>query len=151
MSSRLVKALAEPVLLSSAGSSTMTAGALASEQWIRARGMTPPRGSWRIECFLGTGRDEIGTAFGLELSNAEWGCFFCHGGRRSDIRVLDRPVVLERDDHMLVARIPPLRDLGALLLALESRYGVLLDRRQPAITATHREHEQAMRQWIASL
>src|SRR5690242_2350229 len=92
---------------SGGGSSSLTAGALASSTWLRSIGVTPPiTQRWSVEIALEPSAlrpstdydDRIATRFQLGIYAEEWGFFFCMHGKGSWIRVTDVPFVHGRDD-----------------------------------------------------
>jgi hypothetical protein len=110
-------ALRERVMLSSAGSSATTAGALASQKWLRTLGLTPPlKAGWHAELELTA---STFTRFHVEITDSEWGFLFEHEHHSSWIRVTEIPFVHDRDDYKLLHRTPPLRDIGYLVRELE--------------------------------
>lgn len=139
----------ERVLLSSAGSSTTSAGALAAVAWLRARGLTPPRTSgWQVEIALGTSDT---SQFVLEIDHRHWGFSFSHGGCSSSISVVALPIVIGADDYDLVGRTPPLQHVGQLVRSLEQEHRISLRRSPPRIEADLDGLESAARSWLSTL
>jgi hypothetical protein len=95
--------------------------------------------------------DAIDTRLHLAITSTEWGFFFCHHSGASWIRVVDVPLVHERDDFQLRGRVPPLRDLGLLVRALEARHRIRFRREHASIRSTLPGSEPAIREWILEL
>jgi len=134
------------------------AGALATAAWLRARGLSTPGAAWDVSIALDVA-DRPATAeadaakdtrFHLLLAPAEWGFFFCHGGRSSWIRVTEVPSVFERDDFALLPRVPPLRDLGTLVRGLEEQHQVQFKRHLASIRTSIAGADAAIRLWVAA-
>jgi hypothetical protein len=138
----------ERVMLSSAGSSTTTAGALASSTWLRNLGLTPPLGAWRADLELMSGTR---TRFSLEIEHNEWGFVFTHGERSSWIRVTTLPFVHDQDDFGLLSVTPPLRDIGKLVRRLESTYEIMFRRSHASIQTTLPGLVPEALRWLARL
>lgn len=139
--------LDERVLLSSAGTSVTTAGALAATAWLRKRGHTPPYDRrWYAELTLRAGS----SSFRLEISSEEWGFEFLHGGQSSWIRVKSLPFVHDRDDFRLLSRTPPLREILTWIRVLEDEHQISLSRRHAAVVTDVSGLEPDARAWLAS-
>lgn len=147
-------------VVASAGGAAGSAGAIASEAWLRARGGRPPtEGRWHVEITLdvteGPPADEIdeatATRFHIDIYAEEWGVFFCHGGRSSWIRVTEVPIVHGRDDHHLLAHVPALEDIGALLRRLEMQHAIHFNREDAEIRSNLPSVVPAIRSWVLSL
>jgi hypothetical protein len=141
-------ALEERVLLSSAGHSRLTAGALASARWLRTLGQTPPLGEWnaRLE-LIATST----TSFTLEICHSEWSFEFRHAARRSAIRVASLPAVHEHDDFKLLLYTPALQAIGGLVRRLEREHEIGFRRSTACIeTSVPALVPDALR-WIAQL
>ena len=143
-----VPALHERVLLSSAGTSRTTAGALASSSWLRSLGLTPPLGEWRAELELTA---DGGTRFQLEIGHAEWGFLFTHGRGSSWIRVTTLPFVHDQDDFKLLEHTPPLRDIGTLIRRLEREHAISFRRCNASVQTGFVELVPEAIRWLAAL
>ena len=137
-----------------------SAGALATATWLSERGLlVEPRTSWSVSISLdvvdsrapAAFADAIDTRLHIAIASTEWGFFFCHHSRASWIRVLDVPFVHERDDFGLRGRVPPLRDLGVLLRALEGPHRIRFRREHASIRSTIQDAEPAVREWLLEL
>jgi len=131
------------------------AGALGTAAWLSGRGLlVPPRTEWEVSIELdaidGEAPAAADTRFHIALSSREWGFYFCHQNRASWIRVTDVPFVQERDDFMLLVKVPPLRDLGSLLRSLERTYCVRFPREHAAIRTTIPGSEPVIREWLVT-
>lgn len=147
---RALGRIEERVMLSSAGASTTTAGALAATAWLRKRGQTPPWDRrWHIE--LGLKAERETSAFRLEIANDEWGYHFVYGAQSSWIRIKSLPFVHERDDLRLLSRTPPLREISTFVRFLEQEHGVSFSRRHVSISTDLPGIEREARAWIATL
>jgi hypothetical protein len=143
------------------GDAPGSVGGQAAAGWLRARAIsTPPKTlRWHVEIAMGLEPapppidfDETKTSrFHLDVYSEEWGLFFCHGGKASWIRVTDLAFVHGRDDHELLAIVPPLRDISSLLRELERRHGIHFRRDHAAIRTNLANAEQTIRAWIRSL
>lgn len=142
------------------GASSVTAGKLAAETWLRTRVLDAPALTpWHVEAALGVGDAPViaeldaatETRFRIEIYSQEWGFFFCHQGAASWIRVTDIPFVHGRDDFSLLATTPALKDIGSLLRSLERRFEIELDRRCAHVRTNLQNAEPTIRQWILSL
>ncbi len=91
------------------------------------------------------------TRFHLDIYSEEWGVFFCHDGKASWIRVTDIAFVHGRDEHQLLAVVPPLRDISLLLRELERRHGIALQRKHASIRTNLANGEAHIRTWIDTL
>ena len=136
------------------------AGALAARQWLAQRGLSSPIGSrWEVGIALDVAprqasfafKETVDTRFHLTIQTDEWSFYFCHGNRASGIRVTEVPIVKGRDDHGLLSRTPPLRDIGTLLRELESRHYVRFQRSHAAVRADITGAEPVVRGWLASI
>jgi len=135
------------------------AGALATAVWLSARGLlVPPRTEWELSIALDVLDEQAparfaeatDTRFHISISSIEWGFFFCHGSRASWIRVTEVPFVHERDDFSLMARTPPLRDLGSLVRSLEETHRIRFRRDRAAIRSSLPSSEPAIREWVVA-
>jgi hypothetical protein len=142
-----------------AGSSTTTAGKLASRAWLLARALhAPPHAPWHVEIALDT-TDDTNTALGaplstrlrLEIHSEEWGVYFCHEGKASWIRVTDVPFVHGCDDFRLLRQVPALKDIGNLLRELELQNGIRFDRQHAAIGTNVGRAEPVVKSWLRQL
>ena len=141
-------ALEERVLLSSAGQSRMTAGALAAARWIRAIGQTPPAGNWDVRLEL---MATPTTSFTIEISHAVWGFEFLHSARRSAVRVVSLPTVYERDDFRLLHYTPPLQAIGGLIRRLEREHEIGFRRSTACVETTMTALVPDALRWLAQL
>jgi hypothetical protein len=138
----------------------MTAGRLAALAWMRARALTPPTLTpWHVEVSLDVRNapairefdEHRDTRFHVEIYSEEWGVFFCHEGHASWIRVTDVPFVHGRDDFNLLSILPPLKDVGGLVRALERQHSIQF-RREFALVRTNVPSAQAVVQaWVRTL
>ena len=135
------------------------AGALATAAWLSARGLlVPARTEWELSIVLGLPgeleppalADGADTRLHIAISSAEWGFYFCHHDRASWIRVTDVPFIHQRDDFALLFKVPPLRELGSLVRALEETYSVSFCRESAAIRSTIRGSAPAIREWVTT-
>jgi hypothetical protein len=133
------------------------AGALATASWLSARGLlVPPRTPWEVSIALdvvderapATFEDTTDTRFHIAIASTEWGFYFCHHSQASWIRVTELPFAHHRDDHGLLAKVPPLRDLGVLVRSLEETYRIRFRRGYAAIRSTIEGSEPAIRAWV---
>ena len=92
-----------------------------------------------------------GTSFQLRVLSEEWGYTFTHDGRVSSIRIVDVPVVHDRDDHQLLALTPPLKDIGTLVRKLEHRYGIVFRRNAAAVRTSLAGAEPVVMAWASTL
>ena len=92
----------------------------------------------------------IDTRFHLTVRSDEWSFYFCRDGRASLIRVRD-VALKERDDHALLARTPPLREVGSLVREIESRWRIQFHRSYGAAQSDIAGAEPIARAWLASL
>src|ERR1700755_2434276 len=99
-------------------------GATAAVQWLAHRRLSSTGVlRWHVEIALDvvdgpapTEFDErTATRFHIDIYSEEWGVFFCHAGRSSWVRITDIAFVHGRDDFGLLAAMPMLKDIGALL------------------------------------
>jgi hypothetical protein len=137
----------------------VTAGSLATADWLVARGITTSASRWFCEIALGVAesvppsRFQIGddTRFQLHLYAEEWGFLAAHGQRVSWIRVTDRPWAQhDRDDFALHPMTPLLRDIGQLVREVERSCGVTFRRDRALVHCTFGDLETAaIRAWIA--
>lgn len=136
-----------------------SAGALATAIWLSERRLwVSPSTPWDVSIALdvagvhaSTTAAAIDTRLRISIASTEWGFFFCHHSGASWIRVIDVPFVHERDDFALRGRVPPLRDLGLLVRALEARHRLRFRRDHAAIRSTVPESEAAIREWVTDL
>jgi hypothetical protein len=134
------------------------AGALAAGAWLAARGLARPPGGWdvaiAVEVFDRPASPSLTNPaearFELAISSTEWGFLFCHRGRLSWIRVTDVPYVHDRDDHELLRRVPPLRDVGSLVRSVEHRSAINFRRQHASISTNLPGAEPAIRAWVAA-
>ena len=136
------------------------AGALAASAWLSARGLRePPRQAWDVMIALDvvdhpaspTVTSATDSRFHIAIAAGEWGFFFCHRGKVSWIRVTDVPFINERDEYGLIERTPPLRDLGAIVRELETKFQLAFRREHASIRTNLPEAEGAIRRWLASV
>jgi hypothetical protein len=134
-----------------------SAGTLATAAWLAARGLlVAPRTPWDVSIVLdivteddtARGTDLPETRFHIAISSTEWGFYFAHNHRASWIRVTDAPFIHQRDDFALLFKVPPLRDLGRLVRALEETYGVRFRRRHAAVRTNISNAEPVIREWV---
>ncbi|MGE5182867.1 MAG: hypothetical protein ACM31C_12420 [Acidobacteriota bacterium] len=146
--------------LASSGGAATTAGMLAARTWLVARGVAAPTLTrWHATVLLAPGdappAEEIDeardTRFRVEIFSEEWGFLFCHAGHASWIRITDIPFVHGRDDFRLLAQIPALEDLGALLRRIERHHGIELSRQHALVRTNLPAAERAIRSWVAAL
>jgi hypothetical protein len=137
-----------------------SSGAIASETWLRTLGFVPPvQQRWHVEITLDVGdarpsRDfdeATATHFHLDIYSDEWGVFFCHDGGASWIRVADAPAVHRRDDHHVLARMPSLDNIGALLRDLERTHAIRFMREHATVHSNLPHIEPAVRAWLLAL
>ena len=121
-------------------------GPLAAAAWLLARGLFARDSRWFVEIQLAAGE----TQFVIEIYAEEWGFAFRHQGRVSWIRVTDIPFVHGRDEHLLLAEAPKLRDIGKLIAKLEARYQVAFPR-TPEIRTNLADPENCIRDWASKL
>ena len=136
-------------------------GPQATATWLRARSMAAPPATlrWHIEIALGLDEAELppefdeaqASRFHLDLYAEEWSLFFCHGGKASCVRITDLAFVHGRDEHALLAIVPPLRDIGMLLRELERRHGIQFQRKHAVVRTNLANAEPAVRSWLATL
>lgn len=141
-------ALEERVLLSSAGQSRLTAGALAAARWLRTIGQTPPSSDWNARLELVA---TPATSFTIEVSHADWGFEFRHAGRCSIIRVASLPKIDERDDFKLLLLTPPLQGIGGLIRRLEREHEIGFRRSTACIETTVPALVPDALRWLAQL
>ena len=141
-------ALEERVLLSSAGQSRMTAGALAAARWLRTLGQTPPTGDWwaRLELVA-----TPATSFTIEICHASWSFELRHAARVSAIQVASLPTVHERDDFKLLLYTPPLQNIGGLIRRLEREHEIGFRRSTACIESSVPELVPDALRWLAQL
>jgi hypothetical protein len=141
-----------------AGTSTTTAGKLAARAWLDSLALTPPT-HWYVEVMMSTGaalptlafdRDSE-TRFRLEVFSEEWGVYFCHRGAVSWIRVTDLPFVHGRDDFGLAPIMPPLKNVGRLVRAIETVHGLCFDRDRALVRSNVPHAESTLAPWIRAL
>lgn len=146
--------------VASIAGSSPPAGALAAAAWLRSRGTTPPTTTrWHVEITLDVVDrrpptefdDRTATRFHLDIYSEEWGVYFCHAALSSWIRVTDIAFVHGRDEHQLLARMPPLQDIGTLLRQLEQEHGVRFQRHHASIATNLPNIEPAIRSWVTML
>lgn len=149
-----------PVIATVGGTSGKTAGALAAATWLMDRALTPPAGKrWHIEIAIGVtnGRpttdydEDSATRFHLNIYEEEWGVYFCHRGKASWIRVTDIAFVHGKDDFKLLASIPALKNIGALLRQVERDHGVQFQRQHASVKTNLANAETTIRNWVTSL
>ncbi len=122
-------------------------GPLAAAAWLVARGLLPDAPRWHVEITIRA----PGGSFRLEVYAEEWGFHFELHDRRSWIRVTDMPFVDGRDDHLLLATTPQLKNIGKLIRALEQQHAVRFDRDSPTIEANIGGAEPVLRAWLATI
>lgn len=135
------------------------AGALAAGVWLAARRLVAPDARWEISIALDVAaveaparfRDTADSRFHIAIAWSEWGFYFCHHSRASWIRVTDIPFIHERDDYGLLPRVPPLRELGKLMGAIEQRFRFRFRRAHATIRSTIPGAEPAVRAWLEAL
>lgn len=122
-------------------------GPIASAAWLAECELFPKEPKWHALATLAAGD----ARFHIEIFAEEWGFRFEHGGRESWIRVTDVPFVHGRDDHELLRKTPPLRQLGKLVRSIESTHQLAFDRGSAAIETTIEGGEPVIRGWVANL
>lgn len=122
-------------------------GPIASAAWLAARELYPKDPKWHAVATL----PAEGARFQLEIYAEEWGFVFEIADKQSWIRITDVPFVHGRDDHGLLSRTPPLRQIGKLVRSLESAHAIKFDRDGAQIDTTIADGVDAIRTWIASL
>jgi hypothetical protein len=135
------------------------AGSQASKRWFEERGLEAPTvRRWHAEISMST-RDapapshfdeRSDTRFHIDIYAEEWGFFFCHGGKTSWVRVTDIPFVHGRDEFSLLAQVPSLADIGALVRGLENHHRVMFRRKHALIRTNVAKAEAPIRRWIES-
>jgi hypothetical protein len=134
-------------------------GARAAKGWFDERGFDGPQVQrWHAELSMTTldgpapahFDERTDTRFHIDIYAEEWGFFFCHGGRTSWIRVTDIPFVHGRDEFRLLAQVPALADIGALVRGLENQHGVMFRRKHAMVRTNVARAEVAIRRWIES-
>jgi hypothetical protein len=133
-------------------------GPLASGQWLRALGIEPTTATWFARIAFDADPQALfdvdertATRFELEIFDNEWGFKFCHVGKLSWIRVTDEPFAQGgRDEHALLPLVPPLREIGALLRAIERMYAIQLRRNGPLVR-TDLPNKSAIREWAFAI
>jgi hypothetical protein len=140
----------------------VTIGSIDSNDWLRARGIAVHKNlHWFVEIALGIEDEPVSqlwsgatdTRFQIYIYPQEWGFLFCHRSRASWIRVADRAYVHGRDDYGLVAPTPTLRDIAALVRALEQQHQLAF-RRDHVLVRTNLaegEIEERVREWVLGL
>src|SRR5438445_7555063 len=141
-------ALEERVLLSSAGQSRTTAGALAGSRWLRTIGLTPPASDWSATLELVATPSSI---FTIDISYADWGFTFRHGGRRSSIVVASLPTVHDGDDFRHLHYTPALQNIGSLIRRLECEHEIGFRRSTACVQTTMPALVPDALRWIAQL
>jgi hypothetical protein len=126
-------------------------GSLATAAWLIARGFTTTNPKWFVEIALAAADGSEGNALRIELFDQEWGFVFRHRGQESWIRVTDVRFVHGKDDFALLGKVPPLKDLGLLVRALEERFAIRFDRAAAGIQTSVVGAESAIREWVLSL
>lgn len=130
-------------------------GPLATALWLVSRGLVPDRERWYVQVTIGTaepvGNESEATLLRVELFSEEWGFWFGHLGKVSWIRVTDMPFVHGRDEHELLGETPALKNIGALVRALELRFGIRFVRHSGLIRTSLSGADAAIREWLASL
>ncbi|HEU0037012.1 MAG TPA: hypothetical protein VFQ53_40655 [Kofleriaceae bacterium] len=124
------------------------AGARAAAAWLSARGLAvaaPKR--WDVAIVL---ESISGERLALAIDAKEWSFRFHQGTLQSWIRVVDLPVVNERDDFALVANVPPLRGLGALVQRLEDDHQFTFRRQQAKVRTNIAGAEAKIRLWVVA-
>ncbi len=136
-----------------------SAGALAARAWLHERNITSPEFQrWYAHVVLGVADrppaqldERTATYFRLEIYSEEWGYFFGHAKAASWIRVTDTPFVHGRDDYRLLARTPPLREIGQLVRALERQHGLAFRREHALVRTNLAGAETRIRAWVQTL
>lgn len=140
-----------------AGSSSVTAGALAADTWLRARGATPTGFRWHVEITLEAATKAApnkllaDTQLRLEIYSDEWGVYFAHAGHASWVRVTDVAFVHGRDDFGLLHVLPPLKNIGQLVRQLEGIHRIRFRLEQPVVNTDVANIEADARTWIANI
>jgi len=141
------------------GGGLATAGSRAAFDWLAERKIGIPPTRWHVAIGLDV-RDEpapgdfdeaTDSRFHVEIYSEEWGFFFCTGGRASWIRITDVAFVHMRAQFGLLARVPRLTAIGALLRALETEHGLAFKREHAYVSTSLSGAEPLIRAWIASL
>ena len=148
---------------------SLTAGALASANWLRSRGAGPSILRWHVEATLvvmpkramsdfdentrATSEfgENIGTRLRLEIYSDEWGVFFHHEGRSSWIRVTDIAFVHGNDDFRLLPILPALKDIAVLVRKLEVLHTLRFKRDQALLNTNVPTLERQIHAWLATL
>lgn len=142
------------------GDLPLNVGAQAARTWLETLGISAPLlRRWHATVLLGPGAEPPApsfdeardTRFHLELYSEEWGVFFCHRGRASWVRVTDIAFVHGRDDHNLLAQLPPLAHVGSLLRTLEADHDVRFRRDLAVVRTNLASAEPAIASWVQSL
>ena len=141
-------ALEERVLLSSAGQSRTTAGALAAARWLRTIGLTPPTSNWNATLELVASPS---SSFTIEVSHVNWGFTFRHAGRESCIVVTSLPTVYDRDDFGLLHYTPALLNIGSLIRRLEGEQQIGFRRSTACVETTVPALVPDALRWLAQL
>ena len=123
-------------------------GPLASAAWLASLDIVPAMPRWSVELAL---QGTLGAGFKLDIYSEEWGFSFAYRERVSWIRITDIRFVHGRDDHDLIAQTPPLRSIGTLLTALESRYDFVFDREAVSLRTNLPYAEPTLLAWARSL
>lgn len=99
------------------------------------------------------GRDHAarGAGFKLDVYSEEWGYQFAYGNRVSWIRITDIRFVHGRDDHDLLVKTPPLKNIQTLIADLESRYDLAFDREAATVRTNIPGAEDTILAWARAL
>jgi hypothetical protein len=132
-------------------------GSNAANSWLDERGLgTPQIKRWHAELSMSTldapappqFDERTDTRFHIDIYAEEWGFFFCHDGKTSWIRVTDIPFVHGRDEFSLLAQVPSLGDIGALVRGLENQHRVMFRRKHAMVRTNVAGAEVPIRRWI---
>jgi hypothetical protein len=122
-------------------------GPLASAAWLVARDLRPDDAKWFVELvFLAPD-----ARFELAIYAEEWGFRFERAERVSWVRVTDIAFVHGRDDHQLLGRIPPLREIARLVRALEAEHGIRFARDAVRVTTSIPDADSVLQTWASTL
>lgn len=122
-------------------------GPLASAAWLVARDIYPDDTKWFVE--LSFAAEDA--RFELAIYAEEWGFRFERGDRVSWIRVTDIVFVHGRDDHQLLTRVPPLREIERLVREIEAEHGIRFARDQVRVTTSIPDADTVLRTWASAL
>jgi hypothetical protein len=122
-----------------------TLGAEASSRWLAALELEPETHWYAKIVLLGTGESR----FELAIFAEEWGFQFARGSRASWIRVTDVPFAHGRDDFGLLAELPDVLEVNALISRLEQQHGIELDRSAATIHTNLAGAGSVIRAWVS--